>query len=451
MGDGKLAKQNSNRYTKPLFVDGVTSFNFTGQGVPAGITNYTGGNYYLTISGNIGDSYLTVLGGNIAHAGTSQKWAAVVKDDYGNWKPYQVTGTDGINKVYIYPNLHTNIINGEIGNLHDADEGQHYTERGYFALAQYIFNTNKRYAERNKYLYKFLGTDTTGAWVKIGSPLLQYNNNNNIINASGLVKNNQSRCLDVYCYGSGITQGVSWTANVKNKNGFLELYIGAKQDVDTLIVEFYLDGVLKSTIAGLGKEGKRLTFPYQDAVNAMVKAYIPNCAIITEIRIGNTTWWVNELPIAEGPLIPQNSDVVFIGDSWGEYHSQAITRELSRLVGKEVINKAKSGHTSKWAKEWFEHHVIYSNPIYVIIEYFVNDYNSANGTVLGTYIGVDGSSVDMNVTQADWLNNIKSMCDMAIQNGIQPIVLCNCITESLSQGQDLANYGILLTNGELLV
>jgi hypothetical protein len=87
MGDGKLAKQNSNRYTKPLFVDGVTSFNFTGQGVPAGITNYTGGNYYLTISGNIGDSYLTVLGGNIAHAGTSQKWAAVVKDDYENWKP----------------------------------------------------------------------------------------------------------------------------------------------------------------------------------------------------------------------------------------------------------------------------------------------------------------------------------------------------------------------------
>jgi hypothetical protein len=433
---------------KPIHIEGFASFCNFGIGVPIGIANYTGGNYFLNVTGNIGDAFVTVTSGNIAHAGDTRKWAGVIKDDLGRWYPYRVIGTDGVSVVNLDRPLKSTITNGELANVHDAALGQHYTERGYFALAQHLFYSSKRFSERNIFLHQFKATSATGPWVKVGNPFETYNLAQNSY-MDGFLRTPPSPNLSYYIYANGTTQGTEWQVNLNKKQGFLETFIGERDGKANIRVEFYLDNVLVETKSNIGSRIERLTFAFQNAITAKIKIFIENASVEHRLRIGDTTWWLNELYL-DTETIKQGSKVVYIGDSWGTFHNKAITRELATLINEPVINVSMAGHTSKWANEWFDNLVVSESPDYAIIEFFVNDRNSANGVNVGTYIGTDGQTKDMNVTYQEWRDNIKAMCDKAIANNVIPIVVGVCGTDSESQSQSLFNESILMFQGSFL-
>lgn len=446
----------NNGALKPYYVENMASFNYNSLGNPAGLSKYAGGNFFLGISGNVGESFVTVTSGNIADAGTSY-WGAVIKDDEGNWIPYSVTGSDGVSKLNISPPLKKTITNGEIGNLHDAIAGQHYTERGYFALAQHIYKSLPKYAERNKYLAKFRSTDTSAGtpWTIIGTPYVSYSLGYAPFQ-NGFHKAYTPKSFQMYCGANGTTQGAQWTQNVANKKGFVETFIGSKQNNANITVEFHLDGVLKERIQGLGNLVERIVFPFSNASSAVLKVFIENVSVITDILISDTTWWINERENNPAKIFRPHSKLVYLGDSWGAYHNKAITRELSRLISKDtgttvdIINPSVPGMTSAWGKAWFNEYVLKEKPTHVIIEFFVNDYNSSSPGSTHTYVGPDGITYSAVVTKEQWRNNIKEMCNLAILNGIQPIVLCPCATASSGQAQGLSEYNVYLVEGEVV-
>lgn len=441
-----LANVLSNGKIIPYYIEAMAGFMWAGDGVPTNLTPYSGGNYYMEISGVEGENYVTRTGGGaIADAGVSTKWAAVIKDDSGNWQVYLVTGTEGLDKIYIYPNLAVTITAGEIGNLNDAAYGQHYTERGYKALAQYIYNALPVYADRNTYIAKFKNTDVSGSWVNIGSPFVTYNS------AVGMGVSPRraytAKSLDGYCYGDGTTQGFEWTCNLAQKSGFLETFVGSDVNTAVITAEFYLDDILQSTVTGLGYHIERLVFPFSGANTGKIKIFIPNCSAVKHIFISDTTWWVNEYPAKEKMIEP--SRVVYIGDSWGTFHSKALTVELARMINQDkgtfitVDNPSAEGMTSKWGLEFLYDHVIKARPRYCIIEFFTNDCNIANGAGGVSYTNPAGeTSSTAGMTMEQWRINIRAMAQLCIDNGIQPIILCPC-----GQSTNQNAFNVYLTEG----
>src|SRR5699024_10311436 len=117
-----------------------------------------------------------------------------------------------------------------------------------------------------------------------------------------------------------------------------------------------------------------------NAENARLSIYTSPTTGFSSIQIGRTTWYeVNE---TAQQILPPHSRLVYLGDSWGEYHNRAVSRELSRLLTGdsgttvEVFNDSVGGMTSKWGMAWFEEYVIKNRPTHVIIEFFTNDLNS---------------------------------------------------------------------------
>src|SRR5699024_11053887 len=127
-------------------------------------------------------------------------------------------------------------------------------------------------------------------------------------------------------------------------------------------------------------------FDYENVDLAKVKIIAQGSQAV---RIGLTTWWRNE-KFQDEQLIKPSDKVVYLGDSWGEFHNEATIRELERLMNVDsgkpiVLNYSKGGHTSTYARVWFDEYVIAKNPDKVIIEYFTNDFNSINGTDVGKF------------------------------------------------------------------
>ena len=429
---------------KPYFVEYFASFNKYGFGVPSGIANYPDGNYVLNVSGNAGDTFLTVTGGNIADAGQTTKWACVIRNDDGIYDLNKVMGTDGVNRVFLLKPLKKNITNGILANLHNAALGQHYTEHGYFAFAQHLYFSIPRYCERNEVLSQFLGSYTTGKWVINGT--YGYSNTANIKTADGTLK--QIGTKNLYLYAADGTKYMEWEEQLQQKKGYVESFIGC--DSGSARVEFYLDDVLVDT-KQIDREVERVIFPFEYANKGKIKI-IPLGGFPQFIRVGNTTWFLNQ-KYSPSTLLKPNMKVVYIGDSWGTFHNQATTRELDRLMRADggtptILNFSRAGHSSDYAKEGFMKYVVDNKPDVVIIEYFTNDFNSIDGADLGTFVATDGTNQDMNIASLnEYVQNIQWMIDKAIEYGIQPIVVMPCATESESQTQSFADKAVQIWNG----
>ena len=437
---------------KPFIVESMVDFGWVAYGTPAGYNNYSGGNLFFGVSGNKGDSFVTVTSGDITDAG-STRWAAVLKDDDGNWTPVKVTGVSG-NTLLIFPSLEKNILDGEIGNLHDEPRGQHYTERGYYALAQHIYKYKPKYAERNKFITSFdpqLDTLAENPFTLTG------NARSPTIFATTPFLNDITFRDSQKTLSVGGSAGYSltheWEVQLDNKRGFLETSVSAV--VNAAKIEFYLDDVLTHS-QDVPTSGK-VTKVYYDFANAQtgkIKIYFPTSTAFHTIYIGKTTWWLNEKK--EVPkLIPPHSKVVYLGDSWGVYHDKAITRELERLLttdtgtGIEVLNDSKGVMTSKWGKAWFNEYVLKHKPTHVIIEFFTNDFNSIYvPSNAYNYLAPDGQTFNGNIASvSEWVQNIFDMVNLSIENGIQPIVVAPAPTAVDSRLLGSLNNSKLLLKG----
>ena len=442
--------QTKRRFLKPQYIEYFGSFNKFGIGVPNGVRNYAGGNYVLTVSGSAGDSFVTVNSGNIADAGATARWACVIENNNGLFDVNQVTGTDGVSRVNLLKPLKKSITSKRLGNLHDTPIGQHYTELGYFAFAQHMYNMLPRHAERNSFIAQFKPTDETSSW-KFESPYVSHNT------AMNMMHNNYFRSIGKNFLSVSVRNNLSdyaeWEESLSGEKGYLEAYIGVNEGTAT--VSFYKDGVLSETVT-IGPEVERVIFDYDGVSVGKIKIVGngPYNAVgsIQAIYIGLTTWWINE-KFQDERLIDPDDKVVFMGDSWGEFHNKATTRELERLMIADggtptILNYSKGGHTSTYARVWFDEYVLKNKPSKVVIEYFTNDFNSFGSIDVGTFTNPSGAQQDMNISGLDeYVDNISYMVNRAIENGIQPIVVMPASTNSESQAQSFAHYAIQLWLG----
>lgn len=439
-------------FITPQYVEYFGSFNRFGLGTPSGVANYTGGNYVLSISGNAGDSFVTVQNGNITDAGATTRWACVIENSDGLFEVNQVTGTDGVSVVNLLEPLKESISNKRLGNLHDSSTGQHYTELGYFAYAQHFYKMNPRHTERKSYIARFKPDDISGKWMS--NAFNAYNSSANMKNANLYYQKIGSK--NYYANATANTHYVEWEQFLDGEKGYFESYIGMSRG--TLLVEFFKDGVLSESRV-IGSTVERIIFDYENVQLAKIKITAQGVAgdfsTAQVIYIGLTTWWKNE-KFQSNQLINPDDKVVYIGDSWGEYHNKATTRELSRIMQADggspiVLDYSKGGHTSTYARTWFDEYVIKNNPDKVVIEYFTNDFNSINGTNVGTFTNPDGLQQDMNIASfAEYVYNMTYMIDKAVENGIQPIVIMPASAASESQALSAANYAVQLWLGKAL-
>lgn len=429
---------------KPYFVEIYATFNKFGLGVPSGIKNYANGNYILNVNGEAGDSFVNVTNGNLSDG--QGIWACVIQLDDGTFELNKVLNiNEDENNLFLEIPLQKSITNGKLGNLHDANLGQHYTELGYYAFAQHIYYSTPRYSERNEVIGQFLQTDTQGDWVSNSN--VTYNNAGGMYNSNKSVIMVGSKYLSVYMVDN--TKYIEWEQNINGYKGYLESFIGVQEGEAK--IDFYLDDKLVDTKL-LSNQIKRIVFPFEYADKGKIKIY-STASAPTRVRIGRTTWFKNE-KYSKEKLINPSDKIVYMGDSWGEFHNKATTRELQRLMVSEdgqpeILNFSKGGHTSKYAKDWFIEYVINNNPDKVIIEYFTNDFNSIRGTVLPDFDSVDGNKKDMNIESLkEYVDTIMWMVDKSIEYGIQPIVIMPASTNSESQAQPFANNNNDIWNGK---
>lgn len=421
---------------KPLYVETFASMGRYGTGTPSGVSKYSGGNYVCVISGNAGDKFVTVTSGTISDGGGV--WSAVIQDANKNCYMNKVISIDG-NKFNLIDPLPVTIQNGKIGNLHDEPQGLHYTELGYFAFAQHIYKTEPKYTERELNDKQYLGTDISSFW-ELTTSWSNYNNVTNIDNAGDSTIAKLGRAgLMVNLASPSHSAELNYTAKEK---GYIEIFISSTKP-STL--DFLKDGNVVESIS-VNSILKRITLDFEYGENLKVRVHDVNSSgsSVNSLQISNTSFWLNRSNLPS-KLISPNDKVVYLGDSWGTYHNQATTRELIRLMmenGGEptVLNYSRAGHSTNYALDGFEEYVIKNKPDKVIIEYFCNDFASMNGADLGTFTAVDGTQKSLNVTnQTQYLKNINKMIEMAIQNGIQPIIIMAAATDAMSRNQDFSD------------
>jgi|GEM_PF-6237252 len=430
---------------KPLFVETFVDFGRLGTGTPTGIASYIGGNYVCDITGNVGESFVTITNGNIADGGGI--WLAVIRNDDLSCDINKVIGIDG-NRFTLLEPLKQNISNGKIGNVHDAPQGLHYTELGYFAFAQKIYSTAPRTAQRKKKLSQFLGKSTTLDFWKLTTSFSALNSSSNIDNPTNKTLKRFGTPALVLNLASPSHSAELEIPNAKK--GYLEIYISSENNCT---LDFLKEGNVVKSVQ-ITNILHRVILEVDTTDNIKVKVYDVTASgtNVNQLFIGNTTYFLNEF--APDEIINKDSKIVYIGDSWGTYHNKATTRELLRLMqaggGKgQVLNYSRAGHTSNYALEGFSEYVLKNKPDAVVIEYFCNDFATISGTNLGTFTAVDGSQKNMNVTSiGQYVANIEKMIAMAIDNGIQPIIIMPSVTDSVSRTQDFSNKASSIWLGE---
>lgn len=431
-----INKRVDSMYLTPLFIEMFSDLGRLGTGTPSGIANYSGGNFVCTINGTVGDTFVTVTNGTVSDGGGI--WLAVIQNNDLTCDINKVIGIDGT-KFLLKEPLKKTIVAGKIGNVHDAAQGLHYTELGYFAFAQKIYNEQPRFAQRKRKLNQFLGKNTALDFWKLTTSFFAVNSVANINNPTDLTLSRFGTPALVLNLASA-----SHSAELELNNaqkGYLEIYISS---LNNCSLDFLKEGVVVKSVV-VSKILQRVVLPIDTADNIKVKVYDVTASgtNVNQLFIGNTTYFLNDFIPTK--TINKDRKIVYIGDSWGTYHNQATTRELQRLMqadggSGQVLNFSRAGHTSNYALDGFQQYVISNKPDAVVIEYFCNDFATINGTDLGTFTAVDGSQKSMNVTTiGQYVANIEKMIALAIDNGIQPIVIMPAVTDSVSRTQDFSN------------
>jgi hypothetical protein len=105
------------------------------------------------------------------------------------------------------------------------------------------------------------------------------------------------------------------------------------------------------------------------------------------------------------------------GDGYGYF-----PKELARLAGATVDNWGKSNmRADNWGLEMIDTVLNFKQYDYLIIEFFINDYNA-------------------NIPKETWLSNIKSICRKCQRKNTRPIFIMPCSTNSFGQSTGLGAW-----------
>lgn len=419
---------------EPLYVDSIASIMRYGSYAPTVMqkdvrTTESGtlGNTVYQVTGNLGDEFVTVVSGNIplSEIAAETLIAGVIGYDDGTYKSCVMTSVDSANsKINIYPPLTQAITAGELGNL--CVDGLHLSRRGYRAFAQNAFNLNPKYAEKTTYTDRFspsLYLNDANKMVDIGGGRMadgisQKNtadNNNTIYSRQTYQANNP---WDVLLEAKS---GRQVTLNTYNKTGYCEVIFGGitpdhpnfkiKKDAGfEMYVEFYVDDVLQDTYIKTDNPTQALRFDYAGCATVKVVFYYNKVRQREDvIIISDITCWVNNYDYDTTNLLPKYKTVAQMFDSWGVFHGGESAIEMKRLIDtRDDINVRYENHslgsqTSQWGIDNFYPNVEAYRPQTMLIDFGINDAN-------------------LGLTEVEYKTNMLKLCDMAIANGIQPII-----------------------------
>lgn len=463
-------KSINNQKTK-LSVETYTFFPFTrecvsfNQNTPF-IVSGSAGNTVLTITGERSGSTLV----------NNDKWGAIVIQVGNRYLPYRLIDyTD--TTITIDPALDYDVTDGILAPL--LADSQHLTKYGYIAYMQHINLANPKHCEKNKYVAKYHPVNpnsptpfvTTGG-ISMSTLTFSYND-------SAYIKRQYSSfgtILYPYAEHSTVNKyGLRWAVNTKDYNGYLETFIGVKnQSVsnyykDTnhpMHIVVYADDEIIFQKDKTTNIIERICVDYTASQKVIkLEVYYDTMRRNSEdsIFIGETTFWINEkYPNA---ILPAGAAVSMLFDSWGTrgnetsitepatpWHSGATWPQgqagetLKQILAEKtglvcpVFNTSRGFMTSRWGKAWFGVAVREKKPNVMLTDFGINDYHTSTS---GTWENINdpyGNTIVMAnnpLTTVEYANNMKMIFDMAIMSDIQPVFIEPNVGASLEWTLDL--------------
>ena len=400
-------------------------------------------NAYFNVTGSEGDNYVTVASGGNAEISdlgdNTDWWGAVIGWGDGTYTACNARYRDA-STIEVYPPLKQDISDGVLGNI---KTGIHLSNLGYIAYAQAAFKANPKWCEKGAYLAKWDYTDGKDVLHKFGGSAY--------LGLSAL--NLSPEFMDHYLvtratlgFVSGYTPhttrtGITWDATLDpTKRGYLEVFIGGTgttayidyPEGQELTVEVYLDGELAYTRTKTNQICERMCFDYEGASTGQVKIYSDKWDLVDGnsygFSVSRMTWWVNEIDHGTS-LIPKFKTIAQMFDSWGTFDNERSAKELHRLqsaqstVTTRYENHSLGSQTSAWGKAWFYENVEKYRPQVMLVDFLINDTNSTSTSGFpATVEGPDGTLYDNILTTDEYVANMHDLFDMAIANGIQPIM-----------------------------
>ena len=451
----------------PLVVEMIADFNWTcntevsafnGSGAYIDEISNTANNAFFCVSGVAGNDYVTVIeGGNatttdISTITSNKPFGAVLKYDDGTYEVCNAWYRDN-STISIYPKLKSDITTGELGNL---KTGIHLSRRGYEAYAQKIYNTNPKWCEKSNLIIGY--RPTQNATIE-DTPF-------NLYGATGVTVHKllTDRGLDAktflykllptayHFYGANvetdIESGIEWTVDLDNKKGYMELYVGGcnynsyETETDNPIyIDLYLDGVLYKQVVKTTNILERICIDFEKALTAQLKIYMKKYNSPSfGFTLSAISFWENKMNFTDtNYLVPKFSTIGQMFDSWGEFHDSQSAKSLKALhnarcgISVPYENHSKGSQTTVWGKAWFYENVLKYHPSHMLIDFFINDFNSEGGGLSeATILGPDNTEYVNVVSVDEYIQNVKDLMNMAIVNGIQPIFIGNALHNAYS-------------------
>lgn len=399
------------------------------------------------------DDYTFTVNNTDISTYTGKDYVVVIKDDNGIHKPYRLLSVDTSTGVIKTSNILPTTLDSFMP-MFDAVNGQHLSNYGYNAMAEYIYDKIERYEYlKRPVIYKYNPVEcTNNAWndvkarsLDLTEILADFNyeggaTNGGFVTGSDKISNqattstNTANPTSATIYRKfytinqrGLGKGVSLKITTSNKTGYAKVFVG----VDNLQIN---NADANTLSVGTGKleffDNNGVSFFSQEFKGASEEINVPltpmpfvtmkvTCATseITCLKLSGV--YVYEKRDALNSSVFENGDVVaFLGDSWTQFPNatggdilpkrpdgvtdadgmQFLSERLKSYalengVTIETINQGRSGMTSAWGKYWLKTLIIdwETKPKYCIINFSINDKNS-QGNVPSTPSGYDFDS-----------------------------------------------------------
>lgn len=402
------------------------------------------GNPYFKITGTEGDSFVTVVtGGNASTSDISSysdTWAAVISYDGGVTFETCIAWYIDSDTIGVYPALKADISDGELGSQwHDT---MHLTRRGYIGFAQAIFNANPKYCEKKSYIAKWVAGDATTPFTEYGGAMYSSTGSNFNYGTGGFLIANQFLQYKKRNTATSATtgnRGIRWTVQANNKTGYAEIMIGGSStdaiDIPSgneIYIDLYVNDVLTQQIVKTTNIFECIYIDFADATSLKIEIYLKNQAGNagngSGYSLSSIYFWETQRNHKDS-LFPKGAVVGQMFDSWGEYFDGTSGKELSRLINVKTgvtvpyTNHSLGGQTSAWGKAWFYENVQKYNPVIGIVDFGINDANSAETTGFDeTVAGPDGTLYNNIINTDEYAQNMQIIADEAKANGIQIVM-----------------------------
>lgn len=398
----------------------------------------------------------------------------------------------------------------QIQTMHDATNGQHLNPFGYRGLADYIIDQIQRYSYRKKenllfdfhpYKHKTIAYDnpslydfetgtvklinvatsnvTFGGFTEGTTNLARFVGTD--FQSSG-ARNNVQLFSIAYQFVQGV-QDAAFSINIPTgtKSGFVHIplscdivdYVAVgggsfKTSGRARIKVFIGTTIIHEQIYDVGMV-HHVYVDFENAESLKVEVSLadnkPSVILLHGVYV-----YSKSTKTSIEKIIPDGSNVGFLGDSWyvypiattvgeagqvrpdgsvsdgAQYLSRRIKDKLASIgVSVNTLNMAKGGQTSEWGKYWIQN-MINLNPTHVFISFAINDHNSkdiADGydfSPTDQWVNLPVASGGINgrvLTTEKWLENINWICDKFVNVGIKPIVILPPQTAAFSRTQGM--------------